>query len=80
MSREDLYHQKQHNNIYQSTVHFIKFIEKFISLDKKNLIDLACGSGANTLYLGNRYSKSNFTGIDSNKKLILIAKKKNKSK
>ena len=74
------YHCKQHKKIYGSTVEFVKFIETYINLNKKNIIDLGCGSGANTIYLAKKYPQSNFLGIDSDRRLIVIGNKFKKNK
>lgn len=69
------YSLTQHEKIYGSTIEFIKFISKIINLDNKNIIDLACGGGANTIFLARKFRKSLFLGIDKQKKLIKIAEK-----
>ncbi len=73
------YSLKQYNKIYGSTVEFIKFLEKYIDLNKKNLIDLACGGGANTIYLAKKYPQSSFLGIDYDKNLIKLGDKSKKN-
>ena len=70
-----IYSLRQHNKIYGNTIEFVKFIEKFIDLNKKNIIDLACGGGANTIYLAKKYPQSSFLGIDYNRRLIEIGNK-----
>lgn len=69
------YSLKQFKKIYGSTLEFIKFLEKHIDLDKKNLIDLACGGGANTIYLAKKYPQSSILGLDYDKKLISLGNK-----
>ncbi|MDA9152865.1 class I SAM-dependent methyltransferase [Candidatus Pelagibacter sp.] len=70
------YSLNQYKKTYDSTTELIKFIAKYINLDKKNIIDLACGGGANTIFLAKKFRKSNFLGADLSKDLIKIAKKK----
>jgi SAM-dependent methyltransferase len=69
------YSVRQYKKTYASTVEFVKFVERYISLNKKNIIDLACGGGANTIYLAKKYPQSFFIGIDYDKRLIAIANK-----
>ena len=71
------YALKQHKKIYRSTVYFEKFISKFVSLKNKRVVDLACGAGANTMYLGAKYPNSNFLGADIEKKVLNQANKIN---
>jgi SAM-dependent methyltransferase len=73
------YSLKQYNKIYGSTLKFIKFLEKYIDLNKKNLIDLACGGGANTIYLAKKYPQSSFLGIDYDRNLIKLGNKLKKN-
>ena len=73
------YSLKQYNKIYGSTLEFIKFLEKYIDLNKKNLIDLACGGGANTIYLAKKYPQSSFLGIDYDRNLIKLGNKLKKN-
>ena len=74
------YSLKQHKKIYGNTVSFLKFIDKYINLNYQNIIDLACGAGANTIFLAEKYCSSLFLGIDYDKSLIQIANKFKKSK
>ena len=50
------YSKVQHTNTYESTIEFVKFISKHKF--KKNIIDLACGGGANTIYLAEKFKSS----------------------
>jgi SAM-dependent methyltransferase len=70
-----IYSLRQYKKIYGNTVEFLKFIEKYIDLNKKNIIDLACGGGANTIYLAKKYPQSSFLGIDYNRRLIAMGNK-----
>jgi len=67
------YSKVQHIKTYESTIEFVKFISKHISLKKKNIIDLACGGGANTIYLAENFKSSFIVGIDINKNLLKLA-------
>jgi len=70
-----IYSLRQYKKIYGNTVEFIKFIEKYIDLNKKNIIDLACGGGSNKIYLAKKYPQSSFLGIDYDRRLIEIGNK-----
>ena len=73
----------QIKNTYRSTINFYNFLNKKIDLNNKNLIDFACGNGANLFYLKKNFSPNNLFGIDFNKSLIKFAnnlKIKNKIK
>ena len=60
------YSKVQHTNTYESTIEFVKYF--FVSYKfKKNIIDLACGGGANTIYLAEKFKSSFIIGIDINK-------------
>ena len=67
------YSKVQHVKTYQSTLDFVKYISKYINLKKKIIIDLACGGGANTIYLAKNFRSSFIYGIDVDKNLIKIA-------
>ena len=54
------YSEVQHTKTYESTIEFVKFISKHVSLKKKNIIDLACGGGANTIYLAENFGLEDF--------------------
>lgn len=69
------YSLKQYKKVFGSTIEFIKFLEKYIDLNKKNLIDIACGGGANTIFLAKKYPQSSIIGIDYDKKLISLGNK-----
>ncbi len=70
------YSKKQYDKIYRSTIYFEKFISKYIDLNSKNIIDLGCGGGANTLYLAKKYSNSNFLGVDISENLLKMGNNK----
>ena len=57
------YSKIQHSKTYESTIEFIKYISKHINLKKKTLVDLACGGGAPTIYLAEKYKSSSIIGF-----------------
>jgi SAM-dependent methyltransferase len=72
------YHEKQFSEPYRSTVAFCDWLEKtgFLSPDSRsNVVDLGCGQGANIAYMGKRFPRSNFVGIDLNPQLVRIGNK-----
>ena len=68
------YNFKQHKKIYRSTELFLAFIESHENLSNKNILDIGCGAGANTIYLAKKYPSSFFIGVDIDKKSINFAK------
>lgn len=63
------YHERQLFEVYRSTVSFCDWLEKIghIKADSKtSILDLGCGLGANLIYMGKRYPKCQFTGVDLN--------------
>lgn len=73
------YSINQYKKTYDSTTELIKFISKYVNLNGKSIIDLACGGGANTLYLAKKFKNSNILGADLSDDLIKIAKRKIKN-
>lgn len=41
-----------------------------------NILDMACGCGANTMYMANRFAEKQFTGIDINEEFISYGNEK----
>ena len=69
----EIYHKQQIEHIYRSTEVFIDWLEKykFIEREKElNVLDMACGCGANTMYMANRFKDSQFIGMDINEDFI----------
>lgn len=67
------YHDRQFVNPYQSTIAFCDWLESigYISADSElNILDVACGKGANMFYMAKRYPKCNFVGVDINDDVI----------
>lgn len=67
------YHENQFKTPYRSTVHFCNFLKSqglLLSQDRKDILDIGSGEGANISYLATKFPKSNFTGMDINKTLI----------
>lgn len=86
LSKKDIsnYHEKQFQNPYRSTVFFTDWLKSLNLLSSKktqNILDIGSGEGANLSYLAQRFTQSNFTGVDLNKNLVkkgnLIFKKLN---
>lgn len=72
---KDTYFSDQLINPKQSTIEFFKFLNSK-KLSGKKILDLACGNGANLIYLKKNYkNKESCLGIDINKKLIKEANK-----
>ena len=69
------YFEKQIVNPYESTIQFFKFLNKYKPLKNKKIIDLACGSGANLIYLKENFKVQRCWGFDQNNYLIKNAKK-----
>lgn len=71
---EEEYHVKQFLNIYRSTECFVNWLENngfFKERGGKNkILDMACGGGANTLYMSNRYKNIQFVGMDIEQEYI----------
>lgn len=67
------YHERQFKTPNRSTVFFSDFLKSLKLLsekDSKNLLDIGSGEGASLSYMGYRFPKSNFTGVDINKFLV----------
>jgi len=64
------YHKKQFAEIKRGTVAFVDWLESNVELDNKTILDMACGGGANVLYLGGRHKTSKFVGIDYDKEVL----------
>ena len=59
-------------------IEFVKFISKHINL--KKYYRLACGGGANTIYLAEKFKSSIIIGIDINKSLLKLANQETNKK
>lgn len=68
------YHLRQWNEPYRSTVHFAEFIEDRVQTSSF-IVDLACGSGAPTWYLADRFPGCRFLGLDESDELISHARR-----
>lgn len=72
---EEEYHTKQFLQVYRSTEIFVNWLENkgFLCEEggaKTTVLDMACGAGANTLYMANRHSEIQFVGMDIGKEYI----------
>jgi ubiquinone/menaquinone biosynthesis C-methylase UbiE len=77
--KNDPYFKKQLEQPKYSTVEFFKFLKKN-NIEKSSIIDLACGNGANLIYLKNNYrNNKECLGVDFNKDLINQAQKVSKN-
>ena len=73
MSDINVYHKNQYKKIYRSTEKFVVWLEKlgYLKSDvSQHICDMACGGGANILYLSKHFPKASFTGIDFSQELI----------
>lgn len=65
------YHVKQIMNPYRSTEVFVDWIaDEILCEGGGRILDMACGAGANTMYMANRFRESKFIGMDINRELI----------
>ena len=67
------YYDRQFEEPYRSTVAFCEWLERKSLLSKhrrQRILDVGTGKGANILYMGKRYSRSEFVGLDINPRLI----------
>jgi len=67
------YYRRQMKTSYESTKNFFNFLNKKVKLKNKKIIDLACGNGANLIYLKKKYKTGICYGLDRNKTLLKIA-------
>lgn len=60
------YHIRQYQHIYRSTEVFVEWLENkgFFAGKKNKILDMACGAGANMLYMANRHENIHFVGMD----------------
>ncbi len=67
------YHVKQMEHIYRSTEIFVNWLEERGIMgngQQLKVLDMACGTGANTIYMANRFRESQFVGMDINEEFI----------
>lgn len=65
------YHIKQMDHPYRSTEKFVDWLEELGFMGKGNwILDMACGAGANTIYMANRFRNDWFVGVDYNEEYI----------
>ncbi len=68
----DVYHKRQIEHVYRSTEVFVDCIEehKFVNRGRSLVLDMACGCGANTMYMANKFKDSQFIGMDINEEFV----------
>ncbi len=67
------YHERQFKEPYRSTVAFCDWLESigYIKKDSQlEIIDFCSGQGANIYYMGRRYPKCAFVGVDINPDIV----------
>lgn len=68
------YHVKQYQHIYRSTEVFVDWLENKELLTwgggQNRILDMACGAGANTLYMADRHENIQFIGMDIDKEFV----------
>lgn len=64
------YHTKQFQNIKRSTVQFVSWLDTKVSFERKRILDMACGAGANTFYLSALYPNTSFIGMDFDQDIL----------
>ncbi|MBL7205514.1 MAG: methyltransferase domain-containing protein [Desulfobacteraceae bacterium] len=72
------YHERQFKEPYRSTVAFCDWLEEIGYIQKDSqlrIIDLCSGQGANIYYMGKRYPKSTFIGVDINSDIVMRGNK-----
>ena len=70
------YHVGQFYNPYHSTAAFFDWLDSLVDICKNsNILDMACGAGANMHYAAQRFPSSSFTGIEINAELVDIGGK-----
>ena len=74
------YYKRQLKKPYESTVSFFKFLNSKCNLKNKKIADLACGNGANLIYLKKNFKVGDCYGLDQNSLLINQAKRITKKK
>lgn len=68
------WHDKQFGEISRSTVNLVKYIESKTTLNKKKILDIGCGAGADMRYMGQLYPNSEFVGIEYDDEVIEVSK------
>ena len=69
------YHMSQYDNPKESTKAFFRFIEQRIS-NSSQVMDLGCGAGAATNFIGRSFPECNIIGVDSDPFLIEKARER----
>ncbi len=68
------YHNKQYDQVKESTKAFLSFIQENTPTSLiGRIVDIGCGAGAATSYISSKLVQSNIVGIDSSPELIEIA-------
>jgi len=74
------YHLKQYVEMYRSTHSLINFLKERIPNKRFDILDVGCGGGANIHWMKKSFPEWEFTGIDTDKEALTIAREKHKGK
>ncbi|MBF0544809.1 MAG: hypothetical protein HQM08_10265 [Candidatus Riflebacteria bacterium] len=71
------YHEKQILRPYRSTEKFVEWLMELGKLkttgnenSEMKILDVGCGKGGNVIYLGKKFPKFSFFGMNINKELV----------
>ena len=69
------YHKTQKSNPYESTIKFFEFLEGQVDFSSHQILDAACGEGANLQYLTKNYKTGSLYGFDFDGDAVKAAQK-----
>ncbi|MDQ3756596.1 MAG: class I SAM-dependent methyltransferase [Actinomycetota bacterium] len=64
------YHRRQFSEPYRSTIAFVRFLDECLTRPPARIVDIGCGEGANTFYLGRHFPGAELVGVDLNPDLV----------
>lgn len=71
------YHSQQYENCYETTSGLLQLVEHQVpDVDRRSLLDVACGAGANVYHMLRRWPDCNVTGVDLDESLLEYARAK----